>query len=83
MRQRAVAGVMSLPAYAVNVSQNNVGQVLLFPYYTVKNGFDTIFSVTNTSNRTVVAKVRWRCIESAAPPMLRKLAAYSPSPNTE
>lgn len=59
----AVSGgamMMAAPAHAMNVSQNNVGQVLLFPYYTVKNGFDTLFSVTNTTNRTAVFKIRWR-----------------------
>ena len=40
--------MMATPAQALNVSQNNMGEVLLFPYYTVKNGFDTLFSVTNT-----------------------------------
>lgn len=54
------AALVSLPAHAINISTNNVGQVLLFPFYTVKNGFDTIFTVTNTSNRTVIAKIRWR-----------------------
>ena len=54
------AGMAALPAHALNVSQNNVGQVLLFPYYTVKKGMDTLFTVTNTSDTTVVAKVRWR-----------------------
>ena len=48
------------PAYAVNVSQNNIGQVALFPYYTVKNGFDTLLSVVNTSDATVVFKIRFR-----------------------
>lgn len=59
----AVSGgamLMAAPAHAMNVSQNNVGQVLLFPYYTVKNGFDTLFSVTNTSDKTAVFKIRWR-----------------------
>lgn len=59
----AVSGgamMMAAPAHAMNVSQNNVGQVLLFPYYTVKNGFDTLFSVTNTSDKTAVFKIRWR-----------------------
>jgi hypothetical protein len=56
----AGAAVMSAPAHAMNVSQNNLGQVLLFPYYTVKNGYDSIFSVVNTSDRTVVFKVRFR-----------------------
>jgi hypothetical protein len=58
----AVTGgaMMAIPAQAMNVSQNNTGQVLLFPYYTVKNGFDTLFTVTNTSDYTAVIKVRWR-----------------------
>jgi hypothetical protein len=51
---------MTAPAHAMNVSQNNVGEVLLFPYYTVKNGLDTIFTVTNTSDKTAVFKVRFR-----------------------
>jgi hypothetical protein len=58
----AVAGgaMLSAPAQAMNVSQNNKGEVLLFPYYTVKNGLDTIFSVTNTSNKTSLIKIRFR-----------------------
>ena len=51
---------MTAPAHAMNVSQNNVGQVLLFPYYTVKNGMDTIFTVTNTSAKTAIFKIRFR-----------------------
>jgi hypothetical protein len=54
------AMMMAAPAHAMNVSQDNVGQVLLFPYYTVKNGFDTVFTVTNVSNYTAVFKVRFR-----------------------
>lgn len=58
----ALGGVamMSAPAHAMNVAQDGKGEVLLFPYYTVLNGFDTLLSVTNTSNRTVVFKVRFR-----------------------
>ncbi|MBW8458680.1 MAG: hypothetical protein K0M58_09605 [Thiobacillus sp.] len=51
---------MTAPAHAINVSQDGVGQVLLFPYYTVKNGLDTLFTVTNTSDKTVTFKVRFR-----------------------
>ena len=52
---------VSAPVRAdMNVSQDNLGQVLLFPYYTVKNGYDTLFSVTNTSDKTAVIKIRWR-----------------------
>jgi hypothetical protein len=58
----ALTGVamMAVPAHAMNVSQNNLGEVLLFPYYTVKAGNDTLFSITNTSADTAVIKVRWR-----------------------
>lgn len=56
----SAGAMMAAPAHAMNISQSNVGQVLLFPYYTVKNGLDTIFTVTNTSDKTAVIKVRWR-----------------------
>lgn len=58
----ALGGVamMSAPAHAMNVAQDGKGEVLLFPYYTVKNGFDTLLSVTNTSDRTVLFKIRFR-----------------------
>lgn len=52
--------MMAAPAQAMNVSQDNLGEVLLFPYYTVKNGFDTLLTVTNTSDRTAVYKIRFR-----------------------
>lgn len=51
---------MTAPAHAMNVSQDNVGQVLLFPYYTVRNGFDTVFTVTNTTDKTAIFKIRFR-----------------------
>ena len=54
------AMIMAAPAHAMNVSQDNVGEVLLFPYYTVKNGFDTVFTVTNTSDKTAIFKIRFR-----------------------
>lgn len=54
------AAMLSTPAQAVNVSQSGTGQVLLFPYYTVKNDFNTNIYVTNTSDRTAIAKVRFR-----------------------
>jgi hypothetical protein len=59
----AVSGgalMMAAPAHAMNVSQDNLGEVLLFPYYTVKNGFDTLLTVTNTSDKTAVYKIRFR-----------------------
>lgn len=59
----AVSGgamLMAAPAQAMNVSQNGIGEVVLFPYYTVRNGFDTVFTVTNTTDKTAILKIRWR-----------------------
>ncbi len=57
----AVLGTMSMvpSAQAVNVATDNLGQVLIFPYYTVRGGWNTLLNVTNTSNRVVAAKVRF------------------------
>jgi len=55
-----VAMMSATPAQAVNVAQNGLGQVLYFPYYTAKAGLDTLFSVTNTTNRTAAIKIRFR-----------------------
>lgn len=54
------AVLMAAPAHAVNVSQVNLGEVLFFPYHTVQNSMDTVFTVINTTNRTAVIKVRFR-----------------------
>ncbi len=51
---------VSTPANAVSVAHDNLGDVLVFPYYTVNEGWATYFNITNTSGDTVVAKVRWR-----------------------
>lgn len=58
----AISGVamISAPAQAMNIAQDGLGEVLIFPYYTVRGGFDTLLSVTNTSDKTVLFKVRWR-----------------------
>lgn len=58
----AAAGAVLLTpqALAVNVAQDGLGEVLLFPYYTVNNGFDTNINITNTSANTVVFKIRFR-----------------------
>ena len=47
-------------AQAVHISPNGTGQVLIFPYYTVRNGFATLVSVTNTQANTKMVKVRFR-----------------------
>lgn len=58
----AAAGALLLAsqAGAVNVSQNGLGEVLLFPYYTVRNNIDTNINITNTSENTVIFKIRFR-----------------------
>jgi hypothetical protein len=56
-----VAGSLSLipSAQAVNVATDDLGQVLIFPYYTTRGGWNTLFNVTNTSNNVVAVKVRF------------------------
>jgi hypothetical protein len=50
----------SMQAGAVNISQDNTGQVLLYPYYTVRGGFVTSLSVVNTDqDHTKAVKVRF------------------------
>lgn len=67
MKQLALAvgvalGGMGLigPAQAVHVSQDRLGQALIFPYYSVRGGWITTISLTNTSSTDFVAvKVRF------------------------
>jgi hypothetical protein len=58
-----VAGLGALGASqagAVNLSTDGTGQVLLYPYYTVRGGMITSITVVNTNtSRTKVAKVRF------------------------
>jgi len=57
----ALGGLSALPsAQAVSVSADNLGQALIFPYYTVRGGWNTLLGVTNTSDRVVAVKVRFR-----------------------
>ena len=51
-------------AQAVNVSSDGIGQVLLYPYYTVRNGpdgnaYNTLLSVVNTTGSAKAVKVRF------------------------
>jgi len=56
-----VAGVAGLAgmANAVNVNPDGLGQVLLYPYYTVNGGNTTLISVVNTTERDKAVKVRF------------------------
>lgn len=57
----AIGGAaFSTSAQAVNISPDGLGQVQIFPYYSVKNGHDTYLHLTNTSDETVAVKVRFR-----------------------
>jgi len=56
-----VLGAASLipSAQAVNLATDDLGQVLIFPYYTTRAGWNTLFNITNTSDKVVVIKVRF------------------------
>ena len=70
----ALAGLSTLglagAADAVMINPNGLGQVLVYPYYTVRNGynvggvsaapFNTLLSIVNTTNSTKAVKVRFR-----------------------
>ena len=53
-----VAGFAGL-ANAVHLNPDGIGQVLLYPYYTVNNGQQTLLSVVNTTNVAKAVKVRF------------------------
>ena len=56
-----IAALFASFAGAVNLSNDNTGEVLLFPYYTTRNGFATSLSVVNTNTfHTKTVKVRMR-----------------------
>ena len=46
-------------ASAVHVNADGLGQVLVYPYYTVRDGNDTYLSVVNTTASTKAVKVRF------------------------
>jgi hypothetical protein len=53
-----VAGIASV-SHAVNLNSDGIGQVLVYPYYTVNNGNNTLISVVNTTNEVKAVKVRF------------------------
>ncbi len=53
-----VAGIASVST-AVNLNSDGVGQVLIYPYYTVNNGINTLISVVNTTDEVKAVKVRF------------------------
>ncbi|HET6604084.1 MAG TPA: hypothetical protein VFG21_07700 [Xanthomonadaceae bacterium] len=52
------AGLVSV-ANAVHVNPDGLGQVLIYPYYTVNNGQATLISVVNTTDEVKAVKVRF------------------------
>jgi hypothetical protein len=59
-------GVMGMvgPAQAVNLNPDGLGQVLIYPYYTVRadasgNAFNSLISVVNTTGKAKAVKVRF------------------------
>ena len=53
-----VAGLVSV-SNAVNINADGLGQVLIYPYYTVNKGNNTLISVVNTTDQTKAVKVRF------------------------
>ncbi|MES2820452.1 MAG: hypothetical protein V4812_15880 [Pseudomonadota bacterium] len=57
----ALSGVLVCgPSQAVSLSQNGEGQVLIYPYYTVRGGNDSYLSVLNSTDQAKVLIVRLR-----------------------
>jgi hypothetical protein len=52
-----VAGIANI-SNAVNINPDGTGQVLVYPYYTVNGGNQTLLSVVNTTNLGKAVKVR-------------------------
>ncbi len=51
---------LSTPADAREIEDELQDEALIFPYYTVRDGWTTLANVTNTSPFTIIAKVRYR-----------------------
>lgn len=45
---------------AVSLSSTGTGETLLFPYYTVRNGYDTYLSLTNTTSSGKAVRINFR-----------------------
>ena len=56
-----IAGVAGLASVsnAVNLNPDGLGQVLIYPYYTVNAGNSTLLSVVNTTDEVKAVKVRF------------------------
>ncbi len=52
--------LISLQSHAVHLSKDGTGQVLIFPYYTVNGGIDTLINLVNTTDEAKALRVRFR-----------------------
>ncbi len=65
MRRRLVNALLvglafaASAASAVALNPRGIGQVLIYPYYTVNRGQDTMFTLVNTADTAKVARVRF------------------------
>jgi len=50
---------------APDVSRGNIGQALIYPYYTVNDGWITTFNIINTQNKTLAVKVRFHELKNS------------------
>ncbi len=55
-----MTSLFSVKSIAVGVSSNNLGDVLLFPYFTTRNGYSTFLDIANTSQQTLAVKINLR-----------------------
>ena len=55
----AGAAGLASTAQAVNLNPDGLGQVLIYPYYTVNKGNNTLISVVNTTSDVKAVKVRF------------------------
>lgn len=54
-----VAGIAATGNAALYLNPDGTGQVLIYPYYTVNNGLQTLISVVNTTDQGKAVKVRF------------------------
>lgn len=54
-----LAGVAGMANAAKHINPEGTGEVLVYPYYSVNNGLNTLYSVVNTTADTKAVKVRF------------------------
>ncbi len=56
---------IQIDVQAAHINSQGLGEVLLYPFYTVEGGHQTLVSVVNTTNKTKAVKVRFREAKNA------------------